>query len=71
MLFISISTVLLITLIIFSVMNFSFGIIFYTMILGQITLIVGVYKVLTDDYTTHKTFDDFYEDRPDLGEKKS
>jgi hypothetical protein len=25
------------------------------------------YKVLRDDYTTDKTFRDFYEDRPDLG----
>jgi hypothetical protein len=32
------------------------------MCIGQILLIITVYKVLTDDYTTTKTFEDFYED---------
>lgn len=62
------TTLLLITVTIFSAMNLSFNWIFYLTVLGQIMLVVTVYKVLKDDYTTDKTFRDFYEDRPDLGE---
>jgi hypothetical protein len=54
--------------IIFAMMNLSFGWIFYATCLGQIALVYSVYRVLKDDYTTEKTFSDFYEDRPDLGE---
>jgi hypothetical protein len=61
------TTLLLITTVIFSLMNLEFGWVFYTSCLGQLVLIVAVYKVLTDDYQTDKTFRDFYEDRPDLG----
>jgi len=32
------------------------------MCVGQLLLIFTVYKVLVDDYTTNKTFGDFYED---------
>ncbi|WP_341481592.1 hypothetical protein [Christiangramia lutea] len=45
-------------------MNFSFGILFYLMCFGQMMLVFTVYKVLTDNYTTNKTFKDGYEDRP-------
>jgi uncharacterized membrane protein YqjE len=45
----------------------SFSLVFFLVVLGQALLIFTVYKVLKDDYTTDKTFDDFYEDRPDLG----
>ncbi len=63
----AITTILLITVVIFSTMNFPFGWVFYATCLGQISLVFTVYKVLTDDYQTDKTFEDFYEDRPDLG----
>tara|TARA_R100000541_G_scaffold51209_1_gene58568 strand:- start:1302 stop:1544 length:243 start_codon:yes stop_codon:yes gene_type:complete len=61
------TTVLLLTVIIFTSMNLPFGWVFYTTCLGQLLLVFTVYKVLTDDYHTDKTFKDFYEDRPDLG----
>jgi len=31
---------------------------------GQVFLLIMVYKVLTDNYKTEKTFEDFYEDNP-------
>ena len=35
--------------------------------IGQALIILMVYKVLTDAYTTNKTFEDFYEDYPITG----
>lgn len=58
------TTLLLVTVTIFASMNLPFNWIFYLTILGQTMLIVTVYKVLTDDYATDKTFKDFYEDSP-------
>jgi len=64
-----ITTFILLTVIIFAMMNLSFGWIFYATCLGQIALVYSVYRVLKDDYTTEKNFlVTFYEDRPDLGE---
>jgi len=62
--YIAITTVILITITIMSAMDFPFGWVFYLTVLGQIFLVVMVYKVLTDDYETDKTFEHFYEDRP-------
>ena len=45
-------------------MNVSFSWVFYATILGQVLLVVMVYKILKDNYSTTKTFDDFYEDHP-------
>jgi uncharacterized membrane protein len=61
------TTLLLITVTIFVAMNLSFTWVFYLTVFGQAMLVITVYKVLKDDYTTDKTFKDFYEDRPDLG----
>ncbi len=61
------TTIILITVTIFATMNLSFSRVFYLTVAGQALLVVTVYKVLKDDYTTDKTFKDFYEDRPDLG----
>ena len=61
------TTLILISVTIFAVMNFAFNLIFYLTVGGQILLVFAVYKILTDNYETDKTFDDFYEDRPDLG----
>ncbi|WP_438969303.1 hypothetical protein [Nonlabens sp.] len=61
------TTLILITVTIFTTMNLSFSWVFYLTVAGQALLVVTVYKVLKDDYTTDKTFEDFYEDRPDLG----
>lgn len=61
------TTLILITVTIFTTMNLSFNWVFYLTVAGQALLVVTVYKVLKDDYTTDKTFKDFYEHRPDLG----
>ncbi|WP_452221840.1 hypothetical protein [Lacinutrix salivirga] len=58
------TTLLLITLTIMATMNMSFGWVFYTMCFGQLMVLVMVYKVLRDQYTTTKTFKHFYEDNP-------
>jgi len=49
---------------IMATMNFAFSWVFYLTVLGQIMIVYMVYKVITDDYKTSKTFEDFYEDYP-------
>lgn len=44
--------------------NFAFHWIFYLTVIGQILLVIMVYKILKDKYTTSKTFEHFYEDFP-------
>ena len=61
------TTLLLLTVVIFASMDFPFSWVFYATCTGQVLLVYTVYKVLSDDYQTDKTFRDFYEDRPDLG----
>ncbi|MGB5982287.1 MAG: hypothetical protein WBG46_09095 [Nonlabens sp.] len=63
----AITTLILLTVTVFALMNLSFSWVFYLTCIGQAFLVISVIKVLKDDYTTEKTFDDFYEDRPDLG----
>jgi|TARA_R100000479_G_scaffold51000_3_gene24034 hypothetical protein len=60
----AITTCILLTVTIFSTMSLSFSWVFYLTVLGQVLLVYTVYKVLKDNYTTDKTFDDFYEDYP-------
>ena len=62
--YITITTLLLITITIMCAMDFPFNWEFYLTVIGQILVVVMVYKVLTDNYTTDKTFEHFYEDRP-------
>lgn len=59
---VGITTLLLLTLVIMVSMNLPFNWVFYMTVLGQIFVVVMVYKVLKDDYETDKTFEDFYED---------
>lgn len=61
---VGLTTLVLITLVIMASMNFPFNWIFYLTVFGQALIVVMVYRVLKDDYTTEKTFDDFYEDYP-------
>ena len=61
------TTLLLILVTFLSVAGFSIATVFLLTVIGQVFLVIMVYKVLTDDYKTDKSFDDFYEDRPDLG----
>lgn len=58
------TSLVLFTVVIFAVMNLSFGLIFFLTSFGQALLVFTVYKVLRDNYTTDKTFEDFYEDYP-------
>lgn len=58
------TTLLLITVTLFSAMDFPFAWVFYLTVLGQVLLVYTVYRVLIDEYTTDKTFEDFYEDHP-------
>lgn len=64
MFYIATTTLLLVTITIMYAMNFPFNWVFYLTVIGQILIVVMVYKVLTDNYTTNKTFEHFYEDRP-------
>jgi uncharacterized membrane protein len=64
MFYVVITTLVLITLTIMVSMNLPFNWLFYTMLLGQVLVAVMVYNVLRDQYTTKKTFEDWYEDLP-------
>ena len=61
------TTFVLVVLTIMAQLNFPFGWMFFLTCFGQVLLIYTVYKVLTDKYTTDKTFDDWYEDHPMSG----
>ena len=58
------TTMVLVTLTIMVSMNFPFNWVFYVTVFGQALVVYMVYKVLTDDYDTPKTCEDFYEDHP-------
>jgi TRAP-type C4-dicarboxylate transport system permease small subunit len=58
------TTLVLILVTVMATMNFSFSWVFYITVLGQLMIVFMVYKVLTDNYKTLKTFEDFYEDYP-------
>jgi hypothetical protein len=62
--YITITTLLLVGIVTMVFFNVSYPIVFYTVVVGQAWWIYTVYKVITDDYTTDKTFDDWYEDHP-------
>ncbi len=59
-----ITTIILVVVILLAAYNVPFYIVFFTTLLGIALLIFSVIKVLTDNYSTEKTFDDFYEDHP-------
>ena len=58
------TTLVLIMVTIMASMGFPFNWVFYITVAGQIMVVYMVYKVLTDRYSTEKTFEDFYEDHP-------
>ena len=64
MFWVAATTLVLISLTIMTAMNFPFNWVFYITVVGQIMLVYMVVKVLKDNYTTNKTFKDFYEDYP-------
>ncbi len=58
------TTLLLITVSIMVSMNFPMNWIFWVTCLGQVLIVMMVYRTLKDNYSTDKTFKDFYEDNP-------
>lgn len=64
MFWVAITTITLITVTIMATMNFPFNWVFYVTVIGQAMIVYMVYRVLTENYTTDKTFEDFYEDYP-------
>ncbi len=58
------TTLLLIAVTIMAIMNFPFNWVFYPTVTGQILIVYMAYRVLTENYTTNRTFEDFYEDFP-------
>ncbi|MBR9915362.1 MAG: hypothetical protein GYB32_11145 [Algicola sp.] len=60
--YVGLATVLLVLLIIAVAVDVSLNVVFILMCLGQLALLIMVYKVLSDNYTTTKTFKDFYQD---------
>ena len=64
MFYVVLTTFLLVMLTIMAAMNMPFNWVFYTMCLGQLFVLVMVFKVLKENYTTDKTFENFYQDKP-------
>lgn len=64
MFWVAATTMVLVSVTIMATMNFPFNWVFYVTVLGQLMIVYMVYRVLTDNYTTNKTFADFYEDNP-------
>ena len=64
MFMIAITTVVLFTVVVFTALNLPFSWVFTFTSLGEILLVISVYRILKDDYSTLKTFEDFYEDHP-------
>lgn len=62
--FVLITTLILALVAVLVFYNFSFPLILITVLLGQAWWLLTVYKVLKDDYSTEKTFEDWYEDHP-------
>jgi TRAP-type C4-dicarboxylate transport system permease small subunit len=64
MFWVALTTFMLLTVTIFSSMDLPFDWVFYLTVLGQVSLVIMVYKVLTDNYSTDLEFRDGYQDRP-------
>ncbi|MDL5512600.1 hypothetical protein QSE00_12285 [Arenibacter sp. M-2] len=64
MFWVAVTTLILITTGIMATMNLPFNWVFYICVLGQILLVYMVFRVLTDNYVTNRTFRDLYEDHP-------
>ena len=63
-----ITTAILVLVTVLVFFNAGLPIVFYLTCIGQVVLIFTIYKVLTDNYKTKKTFDDWYEDNPSSDE---
>lgn len=61
---VALTTSLLVVITIAAAMDAAFNWIFFATVAGQGLVVIMVWRVLTDNYTTDKTFEDFYEDYP-------
>ena len=59
-----ITTLIVVVYVALTLLSNFFPIIFITFLVAQAFLIYMVYKTLTDNYKTEKTFEDRYEDFP-------
>ncbi|WP_423819947.1 hypothetical protein V5739_05420 [Salinimicrobium sp. TIG7-5_MAKvit] len=66
--YVVIATIFLILVAALVFYNAPYNIVFYTVLVGQAWWLLTVYKVLVDDYSTKKTFNDWYEDHPKIEE---
>ncbi len=66
--YVVISTIFLVLVAALVFYNAPYNIVFYTVLVGQAWWLLTVYKVLINDYSTKKTFDDWYEDHPKIEE---
>lgn len=64
MFFLALTTFILIGVTLMVAMDLAFTWVFFVTLIGQIFLVYTVYRVLTDNYKTEKTFEDWYEDQP-------
>lgn len=64
MFYVAVTTLLLITVSIMVSMKSPINWIFYVTCIAQVLIVLMVYRTLTDNYTTDKTFKGFYEDNP-------
>lgn len=62
--YVALTTLMLVMVTIMATINFPYSWIFYLTVIGQALVVIMVYKVLKDNYSTDKTFKDFYEDHP-------
>ena len=62
--YVGITTILLVAVAVMVFYDFPFDAVFYTVLAGQAWWLLTVYKVLTNNYSTKKTFEDWYEDHP-------
>ncbi len=62
--YVAVTTLLLISVSIMVSMSLPINWIFWVTCVGQVLIVMMVYRTLTDNYTTNKTFKDFYEDHP-------
>ncbi|TXE06783.1 hypothetical protein ES711_12575 [Gelidibacter salicanalis] len=69
MFYVILTTLFLVLLTIMVAMELPFNWVFYATCIGQVLVVIMVYKVLKNKYSTTKTFDDFYEDHP-IGKQK-
>ena len=62
--YILLTSAVLVALVVMVFLKVSFAYMLYTTVFGQVLLIIMVYKILTDNYHTSKTFEDWYQDKP-------